>query len=65
MVWMVPAVLRFFLQIFDVVLEDEKIRLPVARQTDEGVIVILHHPHHLFAIDHLDPHRGVVFDKLF
>ena len=43
----------FFLDVLDVVLEDEQVRVAVTSQPDEGLIVILDRPQNFFAVFHL------------
>ena len=44
-------------------LKDEQIRRAIAREANEGMIVILDRAGDLFAIDQFDSHRGAVFDE--
>jgi hypothetical protein len=55
--------LRLFLKVLDVVLEDEKIRLALAGQPDERLVVILDRPHHFFAAVHLYANRRAALDQ--
>src|SRR5579875_1233472 len=59
-----PLALRFFLNVFDIVLEDKEIRLPVASQADERLFVVLDRSGHFLSIVHLYPHFSSGFDQL-
>jgi hypothetical protein len=52
-----------FLNVFDIVLEDEEIRFAFARQADERLVVILDGPGNFLAIHHLHAHRRRVIDQ--
>jgi hypothetical protein len=46
------CLLRFFLQVFDVVLEDEKVRFSFPGDPNERLIVILNHTYYFFSVRH-------------
>ena len=67
--------LLLLLEILDVVLEDEQVRLVLAGQPDERLVVILDGADHIFSVRQLDPNgRGIrdqflevagLFERLF
>ena len=61
----IPHALRLFRQVFDVVLEDEKVGLTSAGQADEGLVVILDRADHFLAIGQLHADRFGILNQLF
>jgi hypothetical protein len=55
--------LTHFLNVFDVVLEDEEIRLALAREADEGLIVVLDGAGDFLAVHHLHAHGRRILDE--
>src|SRR5258708_30264330 len=55
--------LRFFDQVFNVVLEDEQIRFASAGEPDEALIVVFDHAGNFFAIGHLDANGSALFNQ--
>src|ERR1017187_1374706 len=62
--WARPG-LTLFLDVLDVVFEDEEIGLALARETDEGFVVILDGARHFLAILHLHADGRRVLNQLF
>ena len=55
--------LRFFDEVFDVVLEDEQIRFAVTGEPDEALIVVFDHAGDFLAIGHLDANGSALIDQ--
>jgi hypothetical protein len=55
--------LRLFLEILDIVLENEQVGLSLAGQPDERLIVILDRTYHFFTAGHLDADRCGPLDQ--
>jgi hypothetical protein len=53
-----------FLQVFDIVLEDEKVGPAVASHADERQVVVFDHSDHFLAIYHFHPDERGVLDQL-
>src|ERR1039457_4554356 len=62
--WARPG-LTLFLNVLDVVFEDEEIGLAGASETNEGLVVILDGARHFLAILHLHADRRRVLNQLF
>src|SRR5436305_11151540 len=58
-----PGRLTLFLKVLDIVLENEKIGFALARQANEGLIVVLDHSRHFFPIRQFHAHRRGVLDQ--
>src|SRR4051794_27568254 len=56
--------LALFLDVLDIVFENEEIGLAVARQADEGLVIVFDDAGDLFAVLQLHPNPGVMFDQL-
>ena len=50
--------------VLDIVLEDEQVRLALARQADEGMVVIFDHARHFFSVRQLHAHGRGLLDQL-
>src|SRR4051812_25983235 len=59
-----PGRLALFLDVFDIVLEDEEVRFAVAGEADERLVVIFNHAGHLFTVLHPDTDAGVGLNQL-
>src|ERR1022692_904139 len=62
---MQAAALTHFLNVFDVVFEDEKVRFALASQANERLVVIFDGAGDLLAVLHLHSHDGAVLNQLF
>src|SRR5450432_2032478 len=58
------APLTLFLQILDIVLEDEKVRFALARDPNERLVVVFDNADHFLAILQFHPHRRGFFDQV-
>src|SRR5579884_766774 len=63
--WALPGRLFCLLvQVFDFVLEDEKIRSGSASDADESIVVVLDRAPHFLVIAQFDAYRSLLFDEL-
>src|SRR3954471_14910562 len=58
-----PGTLRFFDEVFNVVLEDEQIRFAIAGEPDEALIVVFDHAGDLFAVGHFHANGSALFNQ--
>src|SRR5262249_52425272 len=62
--WVEGTYLRLFVEVLDVVLEDEEVWLFFPSEPDERLIVILDHADDFLTIEHFDANRFPAFDQL-